>query len=456
MCDCALRDSNRSTLALVGRILASEAIVAGVSNVMTFDTTVIDPALIAEVEQFQHRQLIRAGFDPERFAQRSDADELTLPIRLAAHGLRLALWITGRRERAEQVGAFLEHARERARDAPRLRELTAERSARDPAPASRYQRRDDHSFLLEMRSIMRSALDQLPAGNPLRGMIKTIDTTLLATAPLGRCNASIRASADRCSFAIILDDEIGRLAVQMGFLFAQLVVENRGSMILDPRRAEELLAKADGPIVQFGKIVRGFITDGSSLMAVPPARPSRFSIDVMTTFAQLAVIFILAHEYSHAFLGHLDDRTQALRLMEESEDEDGEAEGQTQTNSIEAEADASARAVVLCVCRFWNCDPSLAGPAAIAILSVYDAVYRSMASGTGASAGRIDAIVGELFHHPAPVERLRRLIDPSAQSDGWAYCVAEGLSQYRAEAQPDQIHGRWSGLLAALYRTPAQ
>ncbi|WP_296715777.1 hypothetical protein [Tistrella sp.] len=421
---------------------------------MTSDATAIDPALIAEVESFQHRLLIRAGFDPETFAQRSDADEVTLPIRIASRGLRLIFRITGHRDRAEEIGSFIEYARERSREAPLLRKLTAERTARDPAPVSRYQRRDDHSFLLEIRSLIRAALDKLPAGDPRRDMIQTIDRTLLATAPLGRCDAWIRASADRRSFAITIDDEIVRLASQMGFLFAEIIGEHRDTMILDSHRAEELLTKADGPITQFGKIVRGFIIDGSSLMAIPPARPSRFSRDVMATFVQLAAIFILAHEYSHAHLGHFDDHGQFLRMMEECEDDDEEAARyqKARTDSIEAEADANARAVVLCVCRFWNYDPSLMGAAAVSILSVYDAVYRSIAASAGFDESRADAIVSRLFNHPSPSERLRRLINPSAPSDVWAHYVAKGLAQHRFEVRPDRIHRRWSGLLTALSR----
>jgi hypothetical protein len=424
---------------------------------MTIDAAAFDRDLLAEVERFQHRQLTLAGFDPDTFAQRSDADEVSLPTRLAAQGLRLALWATGRREQAAQVGDYLKLARARARDAPRLRELTAERLAADPAPPSRYQRRDDYSFLLEMRTIIRAALERLPASDPLRAMIGTIDATLLATAPLGRCNASIRASADGRNFAIILDDEIGRLAVQMGHLFAGLVVENRGTMVLDSRRAEALLATADGPIVQFDRIVRCFVEDGSSMMALAPATPSRFEIGVMTTFAQLAVIFILAHEYSHAFLGHLDDRHQQLRLMDEDgDDEEADLREQARTVSFEAQADANARAVVQCVCRYWGCDSGLAGPAAIAILSVYDAVYRSIATGAGAGSSRLDAIVGEIFRHPPPRERLDRLIDTRVPSEIWGYYVAQGLARVRAPARFKTIHARWNGLVAALGRREAE
>lgn len=416
---------------------------------MTSERAIFDRELTDYVERFQHRQLIAVGLDPDRFARRTDADEVSLPIRLAAHGLRLVFQVVGRREQAQQLGEFLGFARARAREAPRLRRLISQRTARDPAPASRYQRLDDHSFLIEMQSIVRAALERLPPSNSLRAMIVTIDSTILATAPIGRCNAFIRSSADGRFFAIILDDEIVRLAVQMGYFFADLVVEKQGAMILDSRRAEELLADSAGPIAQFDKIIGGFVEDGSSLMAIPPARPSSFAIDVMTTFAQLAVIFVLAHEYSHAMLGHLEDRRGQLALMEEDETVEEEA----RSSIVEAQADANAWAVVQCVCRSWGCDPALAGPAAISILSVYDAVYRSIAEATGGDgSARLDAIVGEIYNHPAPGERLRRLIDESAANEAWAFYVARGLTRYRAAVRPSHIHTRWRRLVSALDR----
>ncbi len=85
-----------------------------------------------------------------------------------------------------------------------------------------------------------------------------------------------------------------------------------------------------------------------------------------------------------------------------------------------------------------GCDPGLAGGAAIAILSVYDAVYRSIAEDTtspdGGGSARLDAIVAEIYHHPAPAERLQHLIDTSVPSEIWAFYVAEGLARFRAAA----------------------
>jgi hypothetical protein len=411
-----------------------------------------DAELLATVEGVQLRAIKDAGFDPATFSERTDAVERTFGRRMYLRGVSAWLRLTGRSREADLVKDALAFGASTARHTARLPIVLRDVAARMPGTILRYQRNDDHYMLEEMRQILVSALSTLPAGDPARGLLETLDATQLATAPIGRCNAIIQANRAGDRFAIILDDEVGRVASQMGLLFASLVKRSGKQMTLDSRHAVAQLAAGTRAQQVYRTMVEAFVEYGSTTLAAGLPPRGRFDIDVMSTFAQLGLIFVLAHELAHAHLGHLSARRGPAAMI--VDDEETMAEEESFAQAAELEADALAKRIAQCVCRFWDVDPGLVGPAALMILQLYGSAYDQVAAQAArpANAEQRAAAVRAAFSHPTPEDRLARLLSTDVPAEVWAIHVAQHLRAAGRETERRPLHKRWRKLDAALAR----
>lgn len=411
---------------------------------MTVAATSNDPEMIAEVERIQLRALEEGGFDPASFAKRTDALEFKPLRRMAMHGLVALLHLTGRTGLAQTLAHNLMYMADISAEAANLPASIRDVARRFPPPTSRYQREDDHYFLMEMRHTIISALTQLSDDVPLRALLETINHTILATAPIGRYNAEIRSGPSRDVFAVILDDEIGRVAVQMGLIFAALVDEKDGRLVLDSRLAVEKLSKGGTAISSYRSIVEGFVHHGSSMVAMLEIPRNAFAKKAMLTFAQLSVVFVIAHEFAHVHLGHL----KSCML----EDENAEIAFAV---AAEVDADLLAMEVTQCVCRYWGINPGLAAPAAAAVLSVYGSVYatigRRCGHGGQVSATTLEAAIRLATSHPSPSDRLQHLLSPEEPAAVWAIHVVHKLHASLTDSHTARSpHARWTKLAKAF------
>lgn len=404
-------------------------------------------ALIARLERLQLAALRRGGFDPETFVGRTDMVELSPARRAAVTGGAWLMRLAGRTGLADNLGSLAKYMNAVAPGARAFPGLLRAAAAAAPSPPTRYQRQDDHLLLWEMRGRLADAIGAFAPDDPRRGLQETLARTTLATAPLGRCNAMIFADPGQTQFAVIVDDELARLLVQMGLLYGRLIRSNGAAMVLDSALAEQRLAMETPEVGAFRSLVDVFLTRGTSELAASLGAPSAFEVGVMTTFVQLAWVWILAHELAHAHLGHLKALGGQWGLLEE-DDADPAAEAAF-ILAAENEADRLATEVTQAACVRLGCNPGLAVPAAAMVLQVFSSVYAGVA-GRAAPSGPSEAreiVIRDHFRHPTPDERLSRLIAP--RRDTWAWYVRQGLAGVRSAAGP-QLHPRWTPLADAL------
>src|SRR6185312_11767096 len=246
------------------------------------------------------------------------------------------------------IGRFQAHEAGHGLSYEALQDALRQGAALHPPPQSRLQRPDDHYLLCELMHHLGKVVPQCP--DAIRAPLeRTLANANVVTAPMGRCNAFVIFNPASGQSGIILDDEIGRLSVQIGFLLAR-VVRRKGHLLhWDADEAVNRLL-ADGTGLEAGaSVIRAFAEHGSSLSAPPPP-VSESEIDVMVLLSQLSIIWTVAHELGHVALGHLS-RGGSLAFIEEVELDDIEGDLER-----ESDADAFADEVVRAVCEAWGHD----------------------------------------------------------------------------------------------------
>jgi hypothetical protein len=396
------------------------------------------------VERIQFRALTQGGFDPSTFSRRLDAQEIT-PLKLLAMRAAVAwLRLRGRKHDAGVLSGMLAYVARVSPDLARFEETKASFHRKFEQPRSKYQREDDHILLMLIRDAILQALAELPESDSLGGLVKTIRVTTLATAPIGRCNAEIRKCRRSDRFAIILDDEVGRAASQMGLIYAAIAGENDGRVVLDSLQAVANLNEAGAAVQSYRSMVQAFVCDGSTRIAIPMLPENEFATRVMSTFAQLSLVFVLAHEYAHAHLGH-------LRRPFDSTAKDDDAADAAFGIAEETQADLLAMEVTEVVCRNWGCNPSLAFAGAAAVLCLYASAYDSIGSmhRCGAGTSTYADAIRKATRHPSPSDRLHQLLahQPAAT---WAFHVVRCLQQIGTQTCSGKPHPRWAALEAAF------
>jgi hypothetical protein len=405
----------------------------------------IDPTLCALIERVQRRHILAAGFDPDKFAARTDAGEFGVGRRLILTVLAPVLRFTSRRREAEAIDAVLGYVNVVGGGMSGLNGAIAAAQTRHPEPATTLQRRDDHVFLCELRAMIVGAVGADLVDPSLRSFCDTLDRTLLATAPIGRCNAVIHANTAADNYAMVLDDELGRACVQAGFIFAALVEEGAdATMSFDVSKLSERLSPQIAG--SFCSMVASFVEKGSTRWAAPLAPRSEFAIGAMTTFSQLALAWMLAHEVAHAHLQHLTP-VRRRALLDADDDDRREL-----SFAIEAEfeADAFAKRICQAICLHWGCAPGLAGASAAIALLLYDSAYDAIARAIGIDKAHGVATSRAVFRHPAPSERIARLVSGNNPIEVWARETILLLRHEASQLKVRRVHQRWSTLSDAL------
>jgi|HubBroStandDraft_5_1064220.scaffolds.fasta_scaffold25892_3 hypothetical protein len=407
------------------------------------------PKLLAEIERWQAIYIREAGFDPATFARQSVNERRFWNLKFLA--LKASSYFMPRekgRELRDVIGRLQAHDAAHGVSHAALLVALRQGAALYPPPQSRLQRADDHYLLCDLMHHFGKVVPLCP--QTIRAPLeRALANANVVTAPMGRCNAFVILNQASGQSGIILDDEVGRLSVQIGFLLARLVRNDGRLLHWDADEAVNRL-RADAAISEAGaSVIRAFAEHGSSRLAPPPPA-SESEVDVMVLLSQLAIIWTVTHELGHVALGHLC-RGSSLAMIEEVELDDIEGDLQR-----ESDADAFADDAMRAVCAAWGHDEGVAAAAGSMILQTYRLLYRAVAriAVPDLSDVTIERRLRGMLHHPTPQERL------SASASRYDTALGRGAAEMLTTVfdrldecvarRPFALHRRWEGLVRSL------
>ena len=393
-------------------------------------------------ERAQIRAIERRGFKAEKFSTLIQS-EISVVSQIKYKILFLAIKIFGSAEHSEiasKLSKYQDFYKEEWRLIPAATEAMA---ARFPPPATKYQRVDDHYALMELKEILVAALTGCDKYSRWELVLKTLKRTLIVTAPIGRCNAESRSTADG-NYVVVLDDEILRVSTQMGLIFSQLIEWRGDFIVLDTDNIVKKFSTDLSIRRSYQSIVRGFVKYGSSIFSSPLVPREERDATAMAMFSQFGVMFVLAHELGHVTLGHLDRTISA---------DNQEIDDLELAYKDEIDADEFASELVACVSRFLGYPTNFTALAAAAILPVYASVYRQLALrkiNTTASELQLQNAIRIMTSHPPPEERLERIFSNSDSTSLWSAKVVRELLNSIGATECERYHPRWERIIQLI------
>jgi hypothetical protein len=404
----------------------------------------IDHNLYKKVENAQLRILIKNGISPKSFNEKKDSFKLTFFERATARIFLTVFSIL----RKTVVVTFLKQVLKLDSRAPfeasKSSEFREEIIRLCPPTTFLYQREDDYYFVIEHIHQIIQATSTLPTSSPLKTLDTTVSRTLIALAPIGRCNARLISGRFNTA-ALLLDDGMILLSAQMGALFASLLETNGDNVVLDSNNVSRCFIKNPLASRIYYKIVDDLIYQGKSGTYAHLLPLDNQKIRAFEIFSELAITFILAHELAHIHLGHLN-----LLSKDEIVDE-------LLPMQAELEADQLAKEILRLVCQNKGYDPDLAGVSSVFIMAIYDSVYDTI----GNLFGIRDRLGDECFDeriavataHPPAKERIKRLLSGTSPTESWAIQLVSHLKATDKYHIPRQRkpHRCWSHIIDNLH-----
>lgn len=329
------------------------------------------PELLTKIKSWQIKFILKAGFDLSEFQQFGRKLD---PLEPEIQAIRKV--IAGRSdpqamEMREKLDKFESYAKAHMPDPDKYHNAFLQASKAFPPPPSPYQRIDDHYLLCDLVGHIRNTTQVIHVSKR-KDFVQTLQSMTVVTAPMGRCNAFVINDLKSNQYGIIIDDEILRLSVQIGYIVGSLVRLRDREIIWDIDYALEQLKRNSNIAYHYTYTIMAFLFYGSSIQA-PPLTVDQQGVEMMLLLSQLSVMWCISHEMGHASLGHLHELAQSAGMVEEVELDDMDAD-----ISNEIEADQFADTVIGAVCDIWNLDRTPAHVSGAIILCAYRSIFQAI------------------------------------------------------------------------------
>lgn len=417
-----------------------------------------DRNLLSRIESWQQRFITQAGFETSEFLQSGTEFEPIDPERIA----ELRQLLSGRTDPEaialrEKLDSFELYGQMHMPDPDKYNAAFNQADQAHARPTSRFQRLDDHYLLCELVQHLNSAAHLVPA-DYRQQFLETLSKMTVVTAPMGRCNAFVIRDPKTSQSGIIIDDEIMRVSVQIGFLIARLVELDGRQIIWDTDIAIKRISHEPDIVQHYFHTIMGFLSQGTSRLA-PPLHVDQPRQEVMLLFSQLSIIWCICHEMGHVSLGHLDGNGSAMEMLEEIELDSIDTD-----IDREVAADTYADIITSTVCKLWALDHTPSYAAGTIILSVYHSVFQTLCTLSAPSLdnSQYTQAIREYSRHPSPEERL------IARTQSYQHYEQQSAMQFLnavfdhlnahllpfcTTGGPIYFHPRWSRFLSTLHTT---